>query len=85
MKTSIIITGQRTSVNALVRSFYEQAKEKYNYWEIEYPTKAEATKALSKVRELLKSDLEDWKKSNAQYYRGEFLSYDAATARLYQE
>lgn len=83
MKVSIIIKGQNNSVNKLIRSFSKVAKEKYFYHEIKCDTKAEATTLLADAANYLKEDREDWRNGNGAYYRGDLLSYDAATARIY--
>lgn len=86
MKTSIIISGsglnsKRTLLSACTTFEAEQKNLIFNDYELIFPTKKAAIKALSEAYQYLHSDLEDWQASCASYCRGESLSYDAGNAR----
>ena len=87
MKTSIIITGsgiqsKLTLLNAC--STYNSVEKGllHGNYELIFPTKKEAVKALSDAYQTLHSDLEDWNNSAASYAREASLSYDAGSARI---
>lgn len=87
MKTSIIITGSGISSKlTLLRACttYQAEKKKlmFNNYELIFPTKKEAVKALSEAFQYLKSDKEDWDASCGSYTRGYHLAYDAGGARI---
>lgn len=87
MKTSIIISGsgissKRTLLSACTTFESEQKNLMFNNYELQFPTKKDAVKALTEAYQHLHSDKEDWDASCASYSRGESLSYDAGNARI---
>jgi hypothetical protein len=87
MKTSIIISGQisgnLTLHNAISTFESETKKLNFNNYEIIFPTKGKAIKALSKAFQTLKNDEVDYyKQGGISYQRGSSLSYDASNARI---
>lgn len=87
MKTSIIISGsglssKRTLLLACTTFEAEQKNLMFNNYELMFPTKRAAIKALSEAYQHLHSDKEDWENSCASYCRGGSLSYDAGIAKI---
>ena len=85
MKTFIYITGSGISSKlTLLRNIrvydFQVKKLPFNNYKIEFDTKKEAVKALSKAFQSLRSDFDI--KDLMDYKRGYFLSYDAGTARI---
>ncbi|MBK5213381.1 MAG: hypothetical protein JJE55_06950 [Flavobacteriaceae bacterium] len=87
MTTSIIISGQisgnHTLHNAICTYESETKKLNFNNYEIIFPTKGKAVKALSEAFQTLKNDEVDYyKQGGISYVRGSFLSYDASNAKI---
>lgn len=87
MKTSITISGQISGNQTLRNAIYslncETKKLQFNNYEIIFPTKKEAVKALSDAFQTLKSEeLEYYKDGGISYSRGSYLQYDASTATI---
>jgi hypothetical protein len=85
MRTSIYITGSGiSSKNTLLRKIpcYGSQVTKLNFgnFRLDFDTKKEAVKALSEAFQDLRSDFDT--KNCTHYKRGEWLSYDAGTARI---
>ena len=87
MKTSIQITGsgissKTTLLGSIANRKSETKNLMFNNYEVVFPTKKEAIKALSDAYQTLSSDKEDWRASMGSYTRGSSLSYDAGVASI---
>jgi hypothetical protein len=87
MKTSITISGQISGnfklLNAIASFESETKKLQFNNYEVIFPTKKQAVKALSAAFQQLKSDeLEYYNEGGINYSRASFLEYDASTATI---
>lgn len=85
MKTSIIISGSGISSKSIIYRAIDKSNTigKVDCFKLNFKTKGDATKALSTAYQYLKSDKEDWNKSNASYLKGHSLYYDAGTAKIF--
>ena len=87
MKTKIIITGQisgnRNLLNKIGASNVKNLR--FNNYSVSFDTKKEAIKALSEARQAIKNEDPEFYLNGCSYIRGSQLSYDASTARLFNE
>jgi hypothetical protein len=85
MRTAIYITGSGiSSKHTLLRKIpcgsSQVTKLNFGDFRLDFETKKEATKSLSEAFQDLRSDFDS--KNCTDYKRGEWLSYDAGTARI---
>ena len=84
MKTKIVITGQKESnivlLNAINCGDMNVVKRRYGGYDIEYGTKEDAVKELSRARIEMKS--KEPYNEQIKYKRGEWLCYESSCAEI---
>lgn len=86
MQTTILITGQLAGNSTLASAIYtyecEQSRTMFGGYNITFPTKAKAKKALWQAYKYLRSNEPEFAKSGISYKRHGYLKYDASIAKI---